>query len=115
MYRLAFALIATLPLAAGAAECRVSGTTYDLSGKPARGVVRLLDLDSGRTAFAATDAQATFTIDGSGGSRYRLDLISAPTRVTGSHIPTRSVIGQSATFGCPAGEHARQDVRAEVD
>lgn len=115
MIRLALGVLtATLPLACAAAGCRVSGTAYDVSGRPAPAVIRLTDVDSGRQVFVATDRRAAFAIDGPGGGPYRLDLLSHPTVVTGSRLPTRSIVGQSPLFTCAMGQQT-QDVRAEVD
>jgi hypothetical protein len=41
-------------------------------------------------------------------------LISAPTVVTGSHLATRSIIGESETFAC-SNAQTMQDVRADFD
>ena len=34
--------------------------------------------------------------------------------VTGSHVPTRSVLGTAPAFACGAGQRVRADVRVEV-
>lgn len=115
MYRLAFAVsLVALPPICAAADCRISGTAYDVSGKPTPAIVRLVDIDSGQQVFAATDRHAAFAVGGIGNGPYRLDLLSRPTVVTGSRLPTRSIVGQSSLFTCAAGEQM-QDVRAEVD
>jgi len=118
MYRVALAVVlstqAAAALAAGA--CSITGTAFDASGRPARdAVVRLTDLQTRQVAYSAADANAAFLFTGldSGGSgRYRIELISAPTIVTGTKIPTRSIVGTTREFGCTSG--ARQDVRAQV-
>jgi hypothetical protein len=116
MSRLVFAaILAASPLAALAADCRVSGTVYNAVGKPMRGVVRVVDVDSGRAVFGATDAKAAYSLDVSGSGNYRLDLISAPTKVTGSHLRTRSILGQSPRFGCGRDSAVQQDVREQAE
>jgi hypothetical protein len=116
MYRLALALILTTPAFALADTCSVSGTAYDAHGRPAQGVVRLIDLQTQQSAFSATGANAAFSFNAAlpGDGPYRLDLISEPNRVTGSRIPTRSIVGMSDTFSC-RGALAHQDVRAQVE
>ena len=116
MYRIALALVlstqAATALAAGA--CSVSGKAYDFNGKPLPdAVVRLLDRQTGQTAFAAVDRNADYTFSGLGGSSYRIDVLSAPTVVTGTMLPTRSILGMSSDFSCSAGM-AHQDVRVQV-
>ncbi|WP_395680700.1 carboxypeptidase-like regulatory domain-containing protein [Dokdonella sp.] len=99
--------------------CRVSGTAYDAGGRPiGSAVVRLLDIDTGQTQFSAADRHAAFSFDTvvpSDIGRYRVDLLSAPTVVTGTRIPTRSILGMTANCACGAGQVAQQDVRAQVD
>jgi hypothetical protein len=99
--------------------CRVAGTAYDAAGRPlGSAVVRLLDIDTGQVQFSAANQQAAFSFDGVAPSdigRYRIDLLSAPTVVTGTRIPTRSILGMSANFACGAGQVAQQDVRAQVE
>lgn len=97
--------------------CSVTGTAFDSSGRPLHtAVVRLVDVQGQQSAFSATDARATFAFDSvMPTGRYRLDVLSAPTAVTGSHIRTRSVLGMSPTFACGAGELTHQDVRALID
>jgi hypothetical protein len=122
MIRVALALIfsttafSTLALADG---CRVAGTAYKADGRPmGAAVVRLIDLETRQTQFSAADAKAGFTFDSVAPSdvgRYRIDVLSAPTRVTGSSIPTRSILGMSTPFACGSGQLARQDVRVQVD
>jgi len=121
MNRSSVALILTLvaPGAFAADGCRVAGTAYDAAGKPlGSAVVRLLDMDTGQTQFSAADRHAAFSFDGVAPSdigRYRIDLLSAPTVVTGTRLPTRSILGMSANFACGAGQVAQQDVRAQID
>ena len=101
-------------LAAGG-PCSVAGTAFDASGQPMRdAVVRLVDLDTHRASFVAVDTSAMFTFDGvPDAGRYRLDVLSVPTIVTGTKIPTRSILGMSPSFGC-SGTAMRQDVRAQI-
>ena len=106
------------PLAAYAADtCSVSGTAYDFSGHPLRAaVVRLTDTQSQRAEFLTIDAHASYVFaDLAPGARYRLDLLGTPTVVTGTHLPTRSIVGMSSAFTCMAGSVARADVRVQVD
>jgi hypothetical protein len=115
------ALLAALALDAQAAPdtCRVSGTAYDYTGHPLpTAVVRLIDRQTRQTAYRATDANAAFVfadlpMDASG-QRYRLDVLSPPTLVTGSLIRTRSVLGIAPAFACSAGQSVRADVKVEV-
>lgn len=115
------ALLATLALDARAASdtCRISGTAYDYTGHPLpTAVIRLIDRQTRQTAYQATDANAAFAfadlpVDASG-QRYRLDVLSPPTLVTGALIPTRSVLGIAPAFACGAGQSVRADVRVEV-
>ena len=120
MKRLCLAIVlSTQALAAVAAggACSVSGTAFDAWGHPMRdAVVRLTDLQTQHTAFRAADAGATFAFDGLAAAdmgRYRLDVLSPPTVVTGSKIPTRSILGMTNAFACTSGQ-TRQDVRAQV-
>lgn len=120
MIRFALILFLCAPVLAVAAPvdaCSVSGTAYDFSGRPLRAaVVRLTDGQTQRTAFLVTDARAGFAFaDLAPGAHYRVDLLSAPTVVTGTHLPTRSIIGMSSTFDCSAGQLAHTDVRMQVD
>lgn len=119
MIRPILILVLCAPAAAIAATdtCRVSGTAYDFGGHPLRAaVVRLTDTQSQRAEFLATDAHAGYVFaDLAPGARYRLDLLSTPTVVTGTHLPTRSVVGMSSAFACAAGQTARADVRVQVD
>ena len=120
MIRFALILVLCAPALAAAASpdaCSVSGTAYDFSGRPLRAaVVRLTDTQSQRAEFLATDAHAGYVFaDLAPGARYRLDLLSTPTVVTGTHLPTRSVVGMSSAFACAAGQTARADVRVQVD
>ncbi len=116
MYRLVLGLVlssqAAAALAAGA--CSVSGKAFDFHGRPLPdAVVRLIDLQTGQAMFQAVDANAGYTFAGLGGGNYRIDLLSAPTVVTGTMLPTRSVLGMSNTFGCSTGM-AHQDVKVQV-
>jgi hypothetical protein len=116
MYRLIFALALSASCAVAAAQdCSVAGKAYDAAGRPMRAsVVRLINLETRQSTLGATDANADFRVSASGGGQYRLDLLSPPTAVTGSHIPTRSVLGVSADFSCRGGVE-NQDIRAQVD
>ena len=116
MYRIALALVLSAPALACADSCRVSGTAYDVHGKPVRGVVRLIDLHTQQWALSTTDANAGFSFAAAlpGDGPYRLDLISEPNRVTGSRIPTRSIVGMSEDFDCRSAL-AHQDVHAQVE
>lgn len=122
MMRFALILILWTPTFSALAAtdvCSVAGTAYDAAGKPLRtAVVRLVDLQTLRSEFSTADAHAGFTFSGvtaADTGRYRLDVLSAPTEVTGSHIRTRSVLGKSANFACGTGQLAHQDVRVQVD
>jgi hypothetical protein len=105
-------------LIAGQAQaCSVSGTAFTPHGKKMSwAVVRLIDLDAPHSAvYTTADDNAAFAFNGaSSGQRMRLDIISPPTVVTGSHVPTRSIIGQSQTFSC-SNSQMMQDVRSEYD
>lgn len=95
--------------------CDVSGTAFDAGGKPIRyAAVRLINRETQQEAFATADANATFRFAeswlGASGNSYRVDLLSAPTVVTGTRFPTRSIVGMSQEFACHSGE--RQDVHA---
>ena len=120
MYRFALALVLSTQAAAAfaAGSCSVAGTAYDADGRPLhRAVVRLTDLQTRQSQFAAADAKATFEFSGVAADdigRYRLDVLSSPTVVTGTRIPTRSILGMSPTFACGAGRATRQDVRVQV-
>jgi len=116
MYRFALALVLSAPALACADSCRISGTAYDLHGKPVRGVVRLIDLHTQQSTLSTTDANAGFSFAAAlpGDGPYRLDLISEPNRVTGSRIPTRSIVGMSEDFDCRSAL-AHQDVHAQVE
>ena len=121
MYRFALALVlstqAVAAFAAGGA-CSVAGKAYDFGGRPMRdAVLRLTDLDTGQTAFRAADMNADFVFSGlnsDNSGRYRIDVLSEPTVVTGTKIPTRSILGMSGEFACSAGQSAHQDVRVQV-
>lgn len=111
-------IVALCPLAARAGDtCSVSGTAYDFAGKPlADAVVRLLDTRTRQTVVQRSDARAAFGFTPvAAEGRYRIEVLSKPVRVTGTHIPTRSILGMSGTFGCSAGTLAQQDVRVQVD
>lgn len=122
MIRTALILILATPVFGALAAtdaCSVAGTAYDSAGKPMRAaVVRLIDLQTRQSVFSAADSQAAFTFNDVAATdigRYRLDVLSAPTEVTGSHIRTRSVLGTSSNFACGSGQLARQDVHVQVD
>ncbi|MEO5558506.1 MAG: hypothetical protein ABIO49_02060 [Dokdonella sp.] len=122
MIRLTLVLILATPAFGALAAtdaCSVAGTAYDAAGKPLRtAVVRLVDLQTRQSAFSAADTHAAFTFNDVAAAdigRYRLDVLSAPTEVTGSHIRTRSVLGTSSNFACAGGQLARQDVHVQVD
>jgi len=116
MYRFALALIlstqAAAALAAGA--CTITGTAFDAGGRPMRdAVVRLTDLHTGHAAFIAADSNASFVFADLPSNSFRLDVLSPPTIVTGTKIPTRSILGMSDNFAC-SGQATRQDVRAQI-
>ena len=121
MYRSVLALVLSASCAFAAAEdCSVAGKAYDAAGRPMRtALVRLIDLQTQQSAYSTTDAHAAFAfssvLPGANGERYRLDVVSGPTVVTGSHIPTRSILGMSDSFACAAGQLAHQDARVQVD
>ncbi len=115
MYRFALALILSTQAVAAFAACSVTGKAYDFGGKPMRdAVLRLTDLQTGQTAFSAADMNADFAFSSVNGGPYRIDVLSYPTVVTGSRIPTRSILGQTAQFGCSGGQSAHQDVHVQV-
>ena len=98
--------------AASAETCSVSGTAFDFTGQPLRNaVVRLTNEQTHQASFGVADGSATYQLPAEAGQAYRLDVLGPATKVTGSLIPTRSVIG-SAEFSCRGS--ARQDVRAGV-
>ncbi len=106
---LAVLLLALSSLAA-AQSCTISGTAYDAAGrKQPNAIVRLTNLQTHRSSYGFTDADAAFTLPGESGQTYRLDILGPAYRVTGSHIPTRSVVGMTE-FSCRGAEH--HDVRA---
>jgi hypothetical protein len=115
MYRSSLALILSTCCAfASAQDCSVAGKALGTDGKPMHAAyVRLTNLDTRQSSVSAADANADFHVSGGGDGQYRLDLLSPPTRVTGSLIFTRSVIGTTTDFSCRGGEH--QDVHALVD
>lgn len=117
MKALVAALACSVLIAAQAQACSVSGTAFTPHGKKMSwAVVRLIDLDAPNSAvYTTADENAAFSFNGaSSGQRMRLDIISPPTVVTGSHVPTRSVMGQSETFSC-ANSQMMQDVHSEYD
>jgi hypothetical protein len=118
MYRFALALVLSTQAVAAFAACSVTGKAYDVGGRPMHdAVVRLTDLQTGQTAFSAADMNADFAfspVDGGNGGPYRIDVLGYPTVVTGSKIPTRSIIGKTAEFGCSNGQSAHQDVHVQV-
>ena len=120
MFRIALALVLSLPASAvfGAGACSVAGKAYDSSGRPLHyAVLRLVDLQTRQTAFRAADANADFVFEGldaNGNGRYRIDVLGPATVVTGTRIPTRSIVGMTRDFSCAAGELAHQDVHAQV-
>ena len=121
MYRLLLIAIFVIPTVnafAAGDSCSVSGTAYDVAGKPLQSVVRLVDRHTSTSRFIATNAQAAFGFDDlvpdESGHRYQIDILSPPTVVTGSRIPVRSIIGIAPRFACSAGQTARLDVRAQV-
>jgi hypothetical protein len=122
MIRLALiALLATLAFdAQGAPDtCLITGTAYDYSGKPLpNAVIRLIDQQTHQTAYRAADTNAAFAFadqsPDASGQRYRLDVLSSPEVVVGTHLPTRSVLGIAPSFACEAGQSVRADVRVEV-
>jgi hypothetical protein len=121
MYRFALALVlstqAVAALAAGG-SCSVAGKAYDFNGRPMRdAVLRLTDQQTGQTVFSAANTDADFVFNGlnpDSSGRYRIDVLSPPTVVTGTMIPTRSILGMTRDFACAAGQSAHQDVRAQV-
>jgi len=102
-------------IAAQAETCSVAGTAYDATGKPLRdAVVRLVSSASGEASYAVTDASAAYRLSANGmGDAFRVDVLSPPTVVTGTHIRTRSILGMSPVFACRGS--AQQDVRVLVD
>ena len=121
MIRLVLALLlATTALGAHASPdtCRVHGMAFDYTGRPFPGaVVRLIDRQSHRIRYRATDARGAFAFDdlgaNDGGRDYRLDVLGPEIVVTGTHIRTRSIVGIAAPFTCGS-ESARVDVRVQV-
>ena len=115
------ALLATFAVDSQAASgtCQIAGTAFDYTGQPLpTAVVRLVDRQTHQASYRAADANARFeftdlTADASG-ERYRLDVLSPATVVTGTHIRTRSVVGIAPTFACSGDQIARVDVRVEV-
>ena len=118
MYRFALALaLATsaLPAFAAGGGCNISGKAYDYDGRPLpNAVVRRIDLQTNQSAYAAVGPDASFAFHDLNAVEYRLDLLSPPTVVTGTMLPTRSIWGMSQAFACNAGQSAVQDVRAQV-
>ncbi|OOG59383.1 hypothetical protein [Rhodanobacter sp. C03] len=115
------ALLVTLAFDAQASPdtCRITGTAYDYTGHPLpAAVIGLMDRQTKQTTYRAADANAAFAfadlpVDISG-QRYRLDVVSPAIEVTGSHIPTRSILGIAPAFACGAGQRVRADVKVEV-
>jgi len=117
-------LISAIALSAGcslamAQGCSVSGTAYDLAGKPQHdAIVRLTNQQTRRMQFSATDANATYRFTDvaadAGGAALRLEILGPPTVVTGSLIPTRSIVGTTPDFACRPGQAEHQDVRAGI-
>jgi hypothetical protein len=99
--------------------CRITSTAYDYSGRPLpAAVVRLVDRQTQQAVYRAADSHAAFAfadlpVDADG-QRYRLDVLGPPLEVTGSHIPTRSVLGIAPAFACSAGQRVHANVRVEV-
>jgi len=113
MSRFVFALLlVSFGTLAQAQSCSVAGRAYDPAGKPLHdAVVRVVNQQTGQSAFGVTDAQAGYHITAAGGGDlYRVDLLGNATEVTGSHVRTRSIVGMSADFACRG--TAQQDVRA---
>lgn len=95
---------------AAAQNCSVAGTAFDASGKPQRNaVVRLVNQQTHQASYGYTDDNAAFQLPAESGQAYRLDMLGPAYRVTGSLIPTRSIVGM-AEFSCRGSEH--HDVRA---
>jgi hypothetical protein len=118
MYRFALALVlSTQAVAAlGAGSCSVAGKAYDFGGKPMHdAILRLTDLQTGQTAFSAANTNADFVFNGLNpdtSERYRIDVISSPTVVTGTLIPKSSILGMTQQFACSGQAH--QDVRVQI-
>lgn len=116
---LAFLAILAFDAHASNDTCRISGTAYDYSGHPLpAALIRLSDRQTKQTTYRAADSKAAFVFDGlpadPSGQRYKLDVLSSPILVTGTHIPTRSVLGIAPMFVCDAGAVARADVKVQV-
>ena len=113
MSRFILALLLLGGCAAASAEtCSVGGTVFDVGGQPLRNaVVRLTNEQTHQTSFGIADGAAVYQLPAEAGQSYRLDVLGPATKVTGSLIPTRSVIG-STEFSCRGG--TRQDVRVGV-
>ena len=95
---------------AAAQSCSVAGTAFDLRGQPQRNaIVRLVNQQTHQVSYGFTDENAAFQLPAESGQSYRLDMLGPAYKVTGSLIPTRSVVG-SAEFSCRGSEH--HDVRA---
>lgn len=88
-------LLTDLPL--HAQTCSVVGTAFDIAVNPMESVVRLADRHTRTERFSASDAKAGFVFDNlvpdTSGQRYRIDVLSPPTVVSGSRIPVRSILG----------------------
>lgn len=122
MMRLVFiALLSAFALDAHASSgvCRIAGNTYSELGRASpASVVRLRDGQTHRSVYRVADANAHFEFDNlppdDSGGRYRLDMLSSPVVVTGTHIRTRSVVGIAPAFACSGNQTTRVDVKAEV-
>lgn len=102
-----------------AGACQIAGTAYDDLGKALpTSVVRLTDGQTHQSVYRVTDANARFEFGNlpsdDMGQRYRLDMLSSPTVVTGTHIRTRSVVGVAPAFACSGDQTARINIKAEV-
>lgn len=95
---------------AAAQSCSVAGTALDVHGQPQRNaIVRLVNQQTHQISYGYTDEKAAFQLPAEAGQNYRLDMLGPAYKVTGSLIPTRSVVG-SSEFSCRGAEH--HDVRA---
>lgn len=114
MSRLILALTLSSSCAfASAATCSIAGTAFDANGQPLRNaVVRLTNQQTHQSTFGLADGNAAYQLSGEADQTYRLDMLGPATRVTGSLIPTRSIIG-STEFSCRSSAE-RRDVRAGV-
>jgi len=115
------ALVTTTALSAQASTgtCQIWGTAFDYAGQPMpTAVVRLVDRQTHQSSYRAVDAKAKFEFADvsadTSGYRYRLDVLSDPTVVVGTHIRTRSVVGVAPTFTCGGDQTTHVDVKVEV-